>query len=1150
MQKFLHFWGILLFTSISLHAQQPFEINTAAGPDLNPESIVEDLCFGPGIEVIDVGFAGVDESVGVFYGAQNFVGIDSGFLMTTGLSVSTLGGLQTGADRPSNFVASVNNSSAAFYPGLNNLANSNIIEDVAVYTITFVPTQDSILFRYVFASEEYPNFVCSPFNDVFGFFLTGPALNGNIQTTNLATIPGGTLPVSINSVNAGSEGNHFSVLPEFCEGDLGSLENDDFFVSTSGFPVYNGYTTVFEARALVQPCQVYTMELVIADIGDALFDSAIFFEANSFCSFGNDALISSNINEDSPILMEGCVQEPLVFDLSNIGADAYPIAYRVEGDAHAGEDYEGGVIAGFINEPTENFEIPIQTIDDGITEGAELVRVVFQSTDCFADTTELYIIDGLSLLGPTFVNCSSDGIALSLGYPNLGLNPPTDEEIQEWIDNLNYVWSTGETTPTITISPTQTTTYTVTYGNALNACSDELTVTVGSATSTIEEDICFNEPGIVVNGTLYNLENLSGTEILQGAATGGCDSIVQIDLTPSAQGILQAQLCDNESIVINGTTYDRSNDEGYEILAGAAVNGCDSIVEVSIDFYPLQTSYFANEITEGVAYQFGGQNFTATGIYEVAFTDQNGCDSIVTLDLLVEMITTTIRDSIILNDPLEYCFDTSIFQEVVSVENICEQQGGNETSFSFDEDSYCLTYTGLTVGVDSACYVLCDAFGVCDTTNFIISTFYNLLDAVDDYDSTVFDQSISVNVLANDWISSTILTDVYIVDQASLGTAILNADYTITYDPNLTACEENDQFSYAICNEIGCDTATVFLFLESIEDVCDAVWPGDVVPDGEVNQADFWAVGLGFNQGPGPIRPNASLEWFAQTAINWSTSITFIELFNAKHADTNGDGHLNNGDYEAIELNFGLEHGFSTNQYNFPQRAIPQQLSEAKSEGANWYSVDLSLGKTNQAIDDFYGLYFQVDFDQYVIDPNSIYMDWEGGWTGNLGDELDDLQKYIPSDAKLHIVSVRNNQMPIAGGGKVGQLYFRLLDANATQLELNFTEVSMVNHEGQIFNLSDMNIHQPILVSDTDLEILESEVVLFPNPAKDILNVGLPQDLGQYKVKVYNLTAKVLIEKNGTDQQIRLSTNHLPSGIYLLSIQTEKGTMNKKFSIQ
>ena len=128
MQKFLHFWGVLFFMTISLHAQQPFEINTAASPDLNPESIVEDLCFGPGIEVIDVGFAGVDESVGVFYGAQNFVGIDSGFLMTTGLSVSTLGGLQTGADRPSNFVASVNNSSAAFYPGLNNLANSNIIK--------------------------------------------------------------------------------------------------------------------------------------------------------------------------------------------------------------------------------------------------------------------------------------------------------------------------------------------------------------------------------------------------------------------------------------------------------------------------------------------------------------------------------------------------------------------------------------------------------------------------------------------------------------------------------------------------------------------------------------------------------------------------------------------------------------------------------------------------------------------------------------------------------------------------------------------------------------------------------------------------------------------------------------------------------------
>ena len=82
------------------------------------------------------------------------------------------------------------------------------------------------------------------------------------------------------------------------------------------------------------------------------------------------------------------------------------------------------------------------------------------------------------------------------------------------------------------------------------------------------------------------------------------------------------------------------------------------------------------------------------------------------------------------------------------------------------------------------------------------------------------------------------------------------------------------------------------------------------------------------------------------------------------------------------------------------------------------------------------------------------------------------------------------------------------------------------------------------------MEILENEVVLFPNPAKDILNVSLPQDLGQYNVKVFNLTGKILMEEIRTDQQMTLSTNHLPSGVYLLNIQTEKGTINKKFSIQ
>ena len=52
------------------------------------------------------------------------------------------------------------------------------INDICIIEFDFIPQGPEIKFEYVFASEEYPNYVNSSFNDVFGFFLSGPGISG------------------------------------------------------------------------------------------------------------------------------------------------------------------------------------------------------------------------------------------------------------------------------------------------------------------------------------------------------------------------------------------------------------------------------------------------------------------------------------------------------------------------------------------------------------------------------------------------------------------------------------------------------------------------------------------------------------------------------------------------------------------------------------------------------------------------------------------------------------------------------------------------------------------------------------------------------------------------------------------------------------
>ncbi|MCR9289341.1 MAG: gliding motility-associated C-terminal domain-containing protein [Bacteroidetes bacterium] len=154
---------------------------------------------------------------------------------------------------------------------------------------------------------------------------------------------------------------------------------------------------------------------------------------------------------------------------------------------------------------------------------------------------------------------------------------------------------------------------------------------------TITDSLCEDE-SIIINGIVFDIDNPFGTEVLMNASENGCDSTIFIDLTffENPETTLNPTLCETESVIVNGTVYDFANPIGTEIFAGDSQNGCDSTVFIQLDFYtPVSFSLQETLCDEdfitvnGVVYD--QSNPTGTEIF--SNSTLNGCDSTVNIQL-------------------------------------------------------------------------------------------------------------------------------------------------------------------------------------------------------------------------------------------------------------------------------------------------------------------------------------------------------------------------------------------------------------------------------------------------------------------------------------------------------------------------------------
>lgn len=224
-------------------------------------TMMEDFFQGSCVTVSNVTYAGNSVATGYFQGASTPLGLNAGILLTSG-EATNAALPNIGAGTGTN-VGGVGDD-----PQMNTLAQAQTF-DGAFIDFDFVSTEDTLKFKYIFASEEYPEFVCNGFNDVFAFFVSGGDF---VAPVNIAAVPNtnNSIPVSINTINN---------LPNCANQTFPQYytENSDNYMT------YDGMTVPLWAMTQVTPGVTYHARIAIADAGDGIYDSGVFIGSESLC---------------------------------------------------------------------------------------------------------------------------------------------------------------------------------------------------------------------------------------------------------------------------------------------------------------------------------------------------------------------------------------------------------------------------------------------------------------------------------------------------------------------------------------------------------------------------------------------------------------------------------------------------------------------------------------------------------------------------------------------------------------------------------------------------------------------------------------------------------------------------------------------------
>ncbi|MEM6697224.1 MAG: choice-of-anchor L domain-containing protein, partial [Bacteroidota bacterium] len=402
----------------------------------NVEDLVKNVFIkGSCANVFNIQSIGALAGIGRFDRGANVIEMNEGSILSSGLVEDAVG--------PNDYHGTTfRYGDFSGDPDLSQIATSSVADPVGI-EFDFIPIGEEVSFNYVFASEEYCEFVGSVFNDVFGFFVSGPGIQGTFtdNAINVALIPDTDEFVSINNVNSQRNSSFYVKNERPIDANVCNVQ---FAPQYPEDIEYDGFTVRLRATFEVIPCETYHIRLLVGDVADDKLDSAVFLEAKSFDLGEATSVMANAFGSDDNIMYEGCTNGEFIFSRprgSSVEEDLV-VDFNLVGEAINGTDYENQVQQITIPAGSVRASLPINLIADNIEEELEDITVVldYECACISRDTSQLLISDAVPIRA-----VFPEDILVCEGQ-EFSLMP----EVENGIEPMRFAWDVGDTTRTLT----------------------------------------------------------------------------------------------------------------------------------------------------------------------------------------------------------------------------------------------------------------------------------------------------------------------------------------------------------------------------------------------------------------------------------------------------------------------------------------------------------------------------------------------------------------------------------------------------------------------------------------------------------------------------------------------------------------------------